>query len=227
MTDHPGTTLIHGEIDGELDEHQRAELARWLLSDPPTRLLRDELRQVCSRLETLEVADPPPDLKQRILGALPQPAAAASQHWRGAPRWRLAAAIAAVLVGTAVLYEVSTSQLNPSDAAGTIAAKSQVLLSNTRVDRGPLSGWLKLYGDRGGLSLQYQLVSTAGRVDLVVAAGGQTLRFNDVGGPGTRGAPREAIRLPAFVPGTQAVQVQFLIDGRAAGSANLPLPGSR
>ena len=38
--------LIHAEIDGVLDERQRAELARRLLADPEARAVREELREL-------------------------------------------------------------------------------------------------------------------------------------------------------------------------------------
>src|SRR5690348_6733594 len=106
MSDDPRLPLIHAEIDGELDEGQRAELARWLLADPMARSLRDELRRVCGRLEGLAAVDPPQDLMRSVMGGLPKSSAAALQHWWSAPRWRYAAGIAVVLTGAVVLYEV-------------------------------------------------------------------------------------------------------------------------
>ena len=46
-------TLIHAEIDGELDAANRAELARHLLADPNARTLREDLRRLCTELDAL------------------------------------------------------------------------------------------------------------------------------------------------------------------------------
>jgi hypothetical protein len=226
MTDDPRLALIHAEIDGELDEHQRADLARWLLGDPHARSLRDELRQVCARLEALEATEPPADLTQNVLRALRYPATAASQHWWAAPRWRLVAAAAVVLIGIAVLYQVSTTPVATSDAAGTLAARPQKLMSEARIESGPVSGWLRLTGESADMRLQYDLMTSGTRVDMVVAAGGPALRIQDLGGPDGHAVTRKPVRLSAAA-GTRSVEVTFFIDGRVAGSTTLPMPGTR
>ena len=72
MVDRKYLALIQTEIDGELDDHQRAELSRRLLADPSARLLRDQMRRLCQALDGVESAEPPPQLRSDILAALPQ-----------------------------------------------------------------------------------------------------------------------------------------------------------
>ena len=71
MADSGRLALIHAEIDGELDGRQRAELARALLADPEIQVLREDLRRVCAALDVLEDVDPPQQLRQSVLDALP------------------------------------------------------------------------------------------------------------------------------------------------------------
>src|SRR5215467_7841201 len=97
--------LIHAELDGDLSSQQRADLARLMLADPQMRALRDELRGLSSRLDALEQAEPPAQLKDSILKRLrPVPVAAANRRaYFG--RWRLAAMIAGLLLAGAIVFE--------------------------------------------------------------------------------------------------------------------------
>src|SRR6202035_177605 len=58
MADSERLALIHAEIDGDLDGRQSAELARCLLADPEVRVLREDLRRLCSALAALELCRP-------------------------------------------------------------------------------------------------------------------------------------------------------------------------
>ena len=55
MIDDERIALIHAELDGDLSSQQRADLARLLLGDPQVRALRDELRDLGSRLDALDL----------------------------------------------------------------------------------------------------------------------------------------------------------------------------
>ena len=72
MAESAQLALVHAEIDGELDDRQRAELARCLLADPAFRATRDELRRLCGRLDAMEQVDPPAELLDGILASLPR-----------------------------------------------------------------------------------------------------------------------------------------------------------
>jgi len=88
MADSERLALIHAEIDGELDGRQRAELARALLADPEVQALREDLRRVCAALDTLEDIEPPRELRQSILDALPQSTPSRARSWWSAHRRR-------------------------------------------------------------------------------------------------------------------------------------------
>ncbi len=45
MVDQAQLALIQAEIDGELNDRQRAELSRSLLADPALRAAREEMRR--------------------------------------------------------------------------------------------------------------------------------------------------------------------------------------
>lgn len=63
MVDPGRLALIHEEIDGELDAAGRAELARWLLADPEGHALRDDLRRLCTALDSVPAVEPPAQLR--------------------------------------------------------------------------------------------------------------------------------------------------------------------
>ena len=133
MADSGRLALIHAEIDGELDGRQRAELARALLADPEIQVLREDLQRVCGALDVLEDVDPPQQLRQSILDALPQSTPSRARSWWSAPRLRYAALIAGVLAVGTVLYETvesprpATAPL-PSRTVSTVVGVSAVAI---------------------------------------------------------------------------------------------------
>jgi hypothetical protein len=58
MIDQKYLELIQAEIDGELAEHDRAELARFLLANPGARAVRDDLKRLCATLDRVEPVEP-------------------------------------------------------------------------------------------------------------------------------------------------------------------------
>jgi hypothetical protein len=226
MADSGHLALIHAEIDGELDTRQRGELARWLLADREAKALREDLRRLCTALDALEDVDPPQQLLQSILDALPQSTPSRARSWWSAPRLRYAALIAGVLAAGTVVYEtVDGPRPATSDVAGTMAAAgAPTTVDTVRLGNGVVSGRVSLYRDSAGLGLKFELVASA-PVDVLVASDGHTLRVNGLGmGPG---GPRTAVALPGFGMGGQAVDVTFLMAGREVGRATLRAPKDR
>jgi hypothetical protein len=226
MADSGRLELIHAEIDGELDGRQNAELARCLLADPEVRALREDLRRLCTALDALEDVDPPPQLRQSIVDALPQSTPSRARSWWSAPRLRYAALIAAVLGAGTVVYEtLDGPRPATSDVAGTMAAAdAPTTLDTVRLGNGAASGRVSLYRDRAGLGLQFELVASA-PVDVLVASDGHTLRVNGLGtGPG---GPRTSVALPGFGRSGEAVDVTFLMAGQEVGRATLRAPKDR
>jgi hypothetical protein len=225
MADSGRLALIHAEIDGELDGRQRAELARALLADPEIQVLREDLRRVCAALDVLEDVDPPQQLRQSILDALPQSTPSRARPWWSAPRLRYAALIAGMLAVGTILYEtVESPRPATSDVAGTMAAAgAPTTLDTVRLSSEVVSGLVSLYRDRAGLGLEFELVASA-PVDVLVASEGRTLRVNGLGVRDAPGGPRTTVALPGFGRSGEAVEVTFLMAGREVGRATLRAP---
>jgi hypothetical protein len=225
MTDDGQTALIHGEIDGELDAQQRAELARRVLADPRARALREELRRLCTALDAIEAVEPPAQLRASILDALPPSRAPSRGLAWPAPQWRYAALIAGVLAAGAVVFEtVDGTRTGSTEAAGTIASpRAPVTLDTVRLGNGPVEGRVSLYRDLGGLSVAFELAADA-PVDVLIASEGRTLRVNGLGQKGGGGGPT-AVALTGLGTGAQqTVDLTFLISGREVGRATLRAP---
>jgi hypothetical protein len=227
MTDSGHLALIHAEIDGELDGQQRGELARYLLTDPQARALREDLRRLCTALDALEDVDPPQQLQQRILDGLPQSTPSRARSWWPAPRLRYAALIAGVLAVGTIVYETADGpRPAKSDVAGTMAAAdAPTTVDTVRLGNGAVAGRVSLYRDRAGLGLKFELVASA-PVDVLVASDGHALRVNGLGMRNGPGGPRTAVALPGFRMG-QTVDVTFLMAGRQVGRATLRAPKDR
>jgi hypothetical protein len=228
MADNGRLALIHAEIDGELDERQRAELARALLADPEVKALREDLRRVCAALDALGEVDPPRQLRQSILDALPQSTPSRARSWWSAPPLRYAALIAGVLAMGTILYEtVQGPRPATSDLAGTMAAAgAPTTLDTVRLGNGVVSGRVSLYRGRAGLGLEFELAASA-PVDVLVASDGHTLRVNGLGVRDAPGGPRTAVALPGLGRGGDAVDVTFLMAGHEVGRATLRAPKDR
>jgi anti-sigma factor RsiW len=231
MTDPHYLALIHAEIDGELDEHQRADLARHLLADPESRSLRDSLRRMCLAMDGVAAVEPPPELRSAILQALPPVVAVrvaaapervrSAGSWRPAAAWRYAAMFAAALIGGALLYEAGVGRgPDPAELAGTMAgngARTGVIVDSVHVDLGQIVGQVSLYRADAKLGLDIALTADE-PVDVLVASGGQSRRI---------AGPRAVITLPG--PGTpgQSVDLSFVVQGRQIGTAQLRVPPDR
>jgi anti-sigma factor RsiW len=223
--------LIHAEIDGELDGPQRGELARRLLADPDVRAVREDLRRVCTALDAMPQVEPPPELHESILAALPKPAAVLPrpaarqlQAWSFDRRWRYAALIAGVIAGgTALFVKVEGSRPSTTDTVGTMAAAQAVTVDTVTLANGPVAGRVSLSRGASGLALRFELV-TSGPVDVLVASDGHALRFNGLGGPGAAGETGTTVALPGFAAAGQPVDLTFLMSGHEVGHATLTAP---
>jgi hypothetical protein len=225
MTDAQDLDLIHAEIDGELDTHQRGELSRRLLADPDLRHARDELRRLCASLEALPAVEPPPQLRAGIARALPPIAIPARHTPQMHPRWRIAAAIAgAVTLGSILFATLDGQKTGGAELAGTMAApRTPVTIDTARVQGGPVTGQVGLYRDVAGLGVTLDVVATV-PVDAVITDGGHMLR---VTGVGQEGAPM-AVSLPGFGAGGSAtIELTFLSSGSEVGRATLRAAGPR
>jgi len=222
------TELIHAEIDGELDAQQRAELSRYLLADPDVRALRDDLRRLCAALDETVQSEPPPDLQDRILAALPVAQTARAERRVNPVNWRHAAAAAClVAVGAVIFYSLRGQAPPATDVAGTMAASGDVVtLDTVDIRESSLSGRVSLVRDSAQLGVRFELTAPA-PVDALIARGGHTLRVTDVGGATGPGGTGMTVTLPGVAQSAEQVSLTFLVDGRQVGSAVLRAPESR
>lgn len=228
VTDDDRMALIHAELDGELSSEQRAALARLLLSDPQARAFRDELHGLGNHLGALGQVEPPPELKDSILGRLPvSPATVATvaTTYRNASfgRWRLAAMAVGLLTAGTIVYETVQGPAPASrETAGTMAADASTAVDSVLVGGGPVTGRATLYRDRSGLAVGLEL-SAADPVDVLIASAGHSFRINDLVSP-----PAGSVRRTAALPGVrmqgQIIELTFLIDGRTVSRATLRAP---
>jgi hypothetical protein len=226
MTDPRLSELIQAEIDGELDTQQRAELARRLLADPGARGERDELHRVRAALDAIPQIEPPAQLRDNVLAALPQPPRLtrtarimSRDAWVSTHRWRYAAMLAGVVAAGAIVFQtVRGPGPAGTEAAGTMATG---VLDKAQLD-GPVSGTVTLYRDGAGLGLKFELTASA-PIQVVIASDGQTLQLDGATGPDTTGL-RRSIPLTGIRAHGQSLGLTFLLGGRAAGSAQLRLP---
>jgi hypothetical protein len=223
VTDPRQLALIHAEIDGELTNEQRAELARCLLANPETRAVRDQLQRVSKAMEASDEVEPPADLQASILAALPQ-RAPPRRRPSVAPVWRFAALIAGVCVAGALLYQTVRGPGPAStDIAGTIASPgAPTVLDTASVASGQVSGHISLYRDHTGLGLELE-VRASGPVDVRIAGEGHTLEVNGLKSADQPGAAPTKVALPGFHRG-ETVELTFLMQGQQVGTATLRVP---
>jgi hypothetical protein len=226
MTDPRQLALIHAEIDGELNNERRAELARCLLADPETRALRDQLQRLSKALEAFEEIEPPVDLKTSILAALPQ-MAPRKRTTTGTPAWRYAALAAGVaLAGVLVMQTMRGPGPAMTDIAGTIASPgTTTVLDTASLAGGPVSGQVSLYRDHSGLGLELALTASA-PVDVRISGEGHSLQVNGLGGADKPGTGPTRVTLPGFHSG-ESVAVSFLMQGQQVGTAKLRVPAAQ
>ena len=216
MADSAQLALVHAEIDGELNDRQRAELARCLLADPGFRATRDELRRLCGRLDALEQAEPPAELLDGILASLPQTQAPAARFRMPVGGWRYAAMLAGVLVTGAIVYRITDGQSTvATEMTGTLAGpRASQSVDLASISGGAVSGSVTLDQQGSGLALALELTAGA-PVDVLVASGKQSLTIKGLP------AGRTVTALPGFDGTHQPVNLTFMAAGREIGRASL------
>ena len=225
MTDDERMTLIHAELDGDLSSEQRADLARLLLADPPTRALRDDLRGLCGRLDAVGQVEPPPQLKDSILKRLP-PSVPVVTTYRTTSlgRWRLAAMVAGLLITGTIVYETVQGPAPGSrETAGTMAADALTTVDSVVVGNGPFAGRASLYRDKGGLAIGLEVTSTE-PVDALIKTAGHSFRINGLGNSRPAGSTRRTVTLPGVRMQGQDIELSFVIGERTVSRATLHAP---
>ena len=226
MVDPAQLALIHAEIDGELDDRQRAELSGCLLADPALRALRDEMRRLCRALDEVTPVEPPAQLRADIFAALPQIQARRSKVVWPERRWRYAAVLAGVLLTGAIVFRIMDFGQGPAvnEMAGTLAApRAAVTVDMVQLRHEAVSGRVSLIRDGAELGLTLELAASA-PVDVLIAGEGRSVRVNGLGPRGSRGTGATTIALPGFGSGGQALNLTFLIGDREVARAVLREP---
>ena len=224
MTHGEGIALINAEIDGALDSEQRRELARLLLADPQTRVLRNQLRSVCSHLDAVGQVEPPPQLRESILARLPSAAVTTTHRTVSFARWRLAALMAGLVTAGSIVYETVQGPAPGSrDTAGTMVAEAPATVDSVVVDSGPITGRASLYRDKVGLAVGLE-VSASEPVEVLIASAGHSFRINDVGSSNPSGIARRTVVLPGVGMQGQTIELEFRIGERTVSRATLHAP---
>ncbi len=228
MLDQTQLALIQAEIDGELNDQQRAELSRQLLADPTLRAAREEMRRLCRALDGLPEAEPPVELRAEILAALPQIYPRRTRAAWPVVSWRYAAVLAGVLLTGAIVFRTMDFGQSPAatEMAGTLVSPhAGMTVDMVQLSPGAVSGRVSLIRDGTELGLALELTTSA-PVDVLIASGGHSMRVNGLGSQGSQGATTTAVALPGFGSGGQAVHLTFLIGEREVARAVLRDPAS-
>ena len=65
--------LMNADLDGEISDAERIDLAEYLESNPEAAAMQAELAELCGALDEMGQMDPPPHLKYTILDSLQNP----------------------------------------------------------------------------------------------------------------------------------------------------------
>ena len=168
--------LINADIDGELDEAGKRELAEYLATNEEAQQAYDELAALCGQLDAVEAVEPPPHLKYAILDSVPKKpakAAAAEPAWRSIfamPIFRHAAAFAAGIVMTLAL--VNSNQISNqafddvTGLVGTISDEAPVGYETINLAENELAGTVSITSNGDLMVLDFSLTA-AGPVQIV------------------------------------------------------------
>jgi hypothetical protein len=226
--------LIQADVDGELPERQRAELSQYLLANPEARALRDELRQVCTALDSLAAADPPPGLRDAILAGTHLPA---PRPMRGGaarfPLLRLAAAFAGGLFVSAIAFQLGGNRqaaFDVSEVAGTLASRDPVAgsepVDSVQVSLDQARGTVSLFRTATMRVVEFDL-AVQRPLEVVVVHDGQEARFSGLGQAGVTANQRYALVLEGAGQAGSAIDIRFLASGTEIHRDVLEVPASQ
>lgn len=227
--------LIQAEVDGELPEQDRAELSRFMLANPDAHVVRDELKRLCSTLDQVRPAEPPPELLASVLAAvrLPAPAVSSRSQRSRLPQsgvLRYAAAFAGGLIVSAIAFQVASDQnagLDVSDVAGTMVSQDPVSRSgpvdSMHLSLDQISGTVSLFRSSSMRVVEFDLAARE-TVEVAVVHDGQEARFSGFGQSGGAAAQRYALVLDG--PGVEGapIEIRFLAAGAVIHSESLMVP---
>ena len=221
MIDEHILELIHADVDGRLAPADRALLSRVLLADPEAHALHDELRRLDRALGDVPAREPPADLADSIMAALPADRPAAGQR-ATAGSWRRFLAVAAGVAAVVVALRIADvgHGVSGTDAVGTMASSRPP--SSAPIDRPEVSGTLSLRRAGGALHVDLDLDL---RADVEILASQDGVSAGVVAHAGADGDRR---RLSIVLPdgGRGPVAVRVLSGGRILGAVELGAPAA-
>ena len=225
--------LIQADIDGELASTDRAELSACLLANPRARELRDDLRAVCTALDSIRPEEPPAGLRNQILAALPSESRTTA--WgrdrtliSSPARLRYAAAFAGGLLVSALAFQFSTTarqgDASVDQLVGTMArATPEVVgpqidasvVDKASIDIPNVTGAVSLHGTPAAPVVGVSVLARA-NVQVVARLEGQEIRFSGF----NRAAQEPDVRVGAFKHERQGAtsQVDVQVVDTATGN---------
>jgi len=121
------TDLIQADIDGELTDHDRAELSRELLQSREARKFREDMIRVNALLASIPSLDPPAGLRSRISNAIKLPRrgqfSASSSRWFQSAGYGLSLA-AGLLMGVGIAQVSTKGTQNLAAVVGTMMSQT-------------------------------------------------------------------------------------------------------
>lgn len=219
MTDIDPRTLelIHAELDDELDDAGRAELAARLAADPQARLQYDQLTRMAQSLARLPPMEPPAGMRRSWQPQTSVPAplsarAASRRRWLGRGV-AMAAATLAVAFGLN-FTDIGRQSLDSHQMMGTIGGDSPVSSDAARivpVEATGLSGTVTLEPGKSGWDLVFDL-DTAGPVSVSATYDPAALRLEGYAraGSGDRSFAASPGRIGFVNQGAQHLSLHLL-----------------
>lgn len=211
MIDERYIDLVQADIDGELPAERRAELSRFLLASPEARALRAELAAIAGTLGGVAAAEPPADLRERILSGLPPQSRRASiaggSRFSSPLRW--AAGLAAATLLGAIVFQIASedrSAMDPAKLSGTMAnpgAPAPSQIDEVAVSLEQVRGTVTLLGSPQARIVEFDL-AVDGPVEITVEHEGERTRVTDLRRPLVIAGPAHAgveLTVEVQVPG--------------------------
>ena len=185
MNDKKHIELIQAELDGELNEGQKAEFDSLLDESAEARNTRKEFREFAGLLRQVPSREPPETLRQSILARIKL-----ADRYRPAPSsWavpvaaRMAMAFAAGIVITIGLLRLAPVEIGPTDTRSLVGSmvRNQALpdgLPRDRLEVGldTVQGSVELHRSNNLLMLEFEF-DAKGPVNLTLDFAGQGLQF--------------------------------------------------
>ena len=241
------TDLINAELDGEINDEQKAELRAFLSESAEGRALKDELTSLCGALDAVEQEDPPPYMRHIVMNSVPpnrtdEESPGFLQVLFATPALKYATTFAVGVVLT--LSIVNSGQISNqtfddvTGLVGTVANPvNATLASSVTLSEMDIAGTVSLRSAGSLLILDFNLVS-ADQIEVHADYTDRTIWFNgfaQLASEGTtvsveagrirlgmeEGKRRYAVYLQNEGDRNTTINLRFLADGKVIQQAKL------